>query len=100
MRRSLKEASNVVLDKTDLISPRRGFEALTGALSGDIGSLHTFTDADNTNTLISHRDGTTLAHYDDVGESWTDYAGTFDVPASSEVIRSVESNKNFFFDSM
>jgi hypothetical protein len=94
---SLQEAVNVVLDKNDLISPRRGYETLPGTLTGSIGSLHTFTDSDRVNTLISHRDDTTLARYDDVGEVWTNYAGTYSVPDSSEVIRSVESNKNIFF---
>lgn len=94
---SLQEAVNVVLDKNDIITPRRGFEALPGTITGSIGSLHTYTDADQNNTLIAHRNGTTLARYDDGAETWTDYTGTFSVPASSEVIRSVESNKNFYF---
>lgn len=94
---SLQEAVNVVLDKNDIITPRRGFETLPGTITGSIGSLHTYTDANQNNTLIAHRNGTTLARYDDGGETWTDYTGTFEVPASSEVIRSVESNKNFYF---
>lgn len=94
---SLQEAVNVVLDKNDIISPRRGFETLPGTIAGEIGSLHSYTDSTDSNTLIAHRNGTTLSRYDDGAETWTDYSGTYEVPASSEVVRSVESNKNFYF---
>ena len=94
---SLRIASNVVLDKDDIISPRRGYETLPGSISGDISSLHSYTDSQDSNTLIAHRDGTTLSRYDDGSETWIDYSGTYGVHASANVIRSAESNKNLYF---
>lgn len=94
---SLKTASNVVLDKDDIIKPRRGFETLPGAISGTINSLHSYTLPDGSDILIAHRNDTNLSRYDDGSETWTDYAGTYSAPASSGAIRSAEANKNIYF---
>lgn len=93
---SLNTAKNVVLDKNDIITPRRGYEALQGSITGTIGSLHEYADG-TTQHLIAHRNNTTLSKYDDTGHTWSDFTGTYSNPSSANAIRTAEANKNLYF---
>ena len=94
---SLSTASNVVLDKNNLISPRRGFETVPGTITGVIGSLFSYRRDATNEYLLAHRDNTTISKYDDGSETWSDFAGTYAPPAGAQRIRTVESNKNIYF---
>jgi hypothetical protein len=94
---SLSQAVNVVLDKIDIITPRRGFDTLPGTITGNVKSLHQYTTSDFTNYLLAHHNTNVLSHYDDTSDTWTAYSGTYLPPTSANVVRTVEANKNLYF---
>lgn len=91
---SLSVADNIVINADNQAEPRRGYERLDHQLSNvndRITKLITYQ-----NKLICHYNNDTLAYSD--GISWTDYSGTIIAP-TSEVIRTAQSNSNFYFTS-
>jgi len=98
---SLSIASNIVIDKDGLFSPRRGYAKLDGNLSGAIKSLHTFTE-NQYNYLLSYRvdsGDNLLSLYDDNLGSWTDYSSQIEPPNLANSIRTAQTNKNLFLTS-
>jgi hypothetical protein len=98
---SLSIASNVVINKDGLFSPRRGYEKLSGNISGAIKSLHTFTES-RTNYLLSYREDNAdklLARYDDGTEQWVDYNTQIEPPSGAFTIKTAQANKNLYLTS-
>ena len=94
---SLKVASNIVINKDGLTSPRRGFENLDGISSlGDIKSIHTYKNTVDSYVLI-HHDTDSVSYY--TGSSWSEFAQTLDIPDGAERIRTVEYNNNIYLTS-
>lgn len=83
-------ASNVVIDKPDVVETRRGFKQFGSLLSGTIYKMFSFQ-----NRLIVHH-GSTMSYDSDGAGTWVAYSGTFS-SISGEKIRAIEANKNLYF---
>lgn len=97
---ALLAANNIVIDRESIASTRRGFApyGIAVNVTGVVQSLFNYND-----TIIAWTNDHKL-YYDasNDGSTWTQYTGTFlepDTTATGSRIRSVESNKNFFFTS-
>lgn len=93
---ALKVADNIVLDRENLVMPRRGM-ARYGSTLGATGIASMFSFA---NALITYTQDGKLWYDSDNNGTWIAYPGTYIVPDSTQPgsrIRSVESNKNFYF---
>lgn len=89
---AMSVADNVVIDYDNLVASRRGFNFYGNALSGgNISALFNF----NSSLLLSYN--SKLAYDSNNAGTWVDYSGTYADPDSSYRMRSLESNKNFYF---
>lgn len=93
---ALQVADNIVLDRPNIVTPRRGqFRYGTPADGTGIESLF-----DYGNSLLRYTQDNHL-EYDSDGEGdWVRYSGSYDIPGVSTPgnrIRSLESNLNFYF---
>lgn len=85
------EASNGVLDRDSIFESRRGQTFYSSAAFADpVDSMFNYDD-----TLLAHADDT--LYRDNGSGTFSSYSGTFEAPESWTKIRSVESNKNFYF---
>ena len=90
---ALTVCDNVVIDKEDIISNRRGFKLY--------GNAFTLTGSDSINKIYSYKD-TLLVHYgtklakDGGSGVWSDFTGTYS-PPTGERVRDVQLLKNFYF---
>lgn len=92
---SMSEAVNVVIDKSEVVEPRRGFYQYSSTL------------ADNAQQLINYKDRI-LAHIQDeilfdsnAGGTFTAFTGDAVDPVDSVMqIRSIEANGNLYFTSL
>jgi hypothetical protein len=95
---ALEICDNVVIDKENVISNRRGFKTFGDEITG-LG------DAESINRLFEYKDRPlihyhqTLAYDSDGAGSWVDYAGNYSPPAGESKIRAAEANRNFYFTS-
>lgn len=95
---SLKIADNIVLDRENFVMPRRGFD-FCGPSFGATGVESMFNFGNN---LLAYTQDNKLwrdASTDNTG-AWVSYSGTYDVPDPAQAgsrVRSIESNKNFYF---
>lgn len=89
---ALKTANNANIDREGVITPRRGFEALTGALGSGSDRAKAFTEYQDTVVAAFGTNG--LAYY--TGSAWTAYTGTF-APPTDERMRFVQANQNLYF---
>jgi hypothetical protein len=88
---ALRTATNVVIDRPNVIEQRKGIDTYGNVLSDDINKLYNFQNR----ILMSH--GNKLA-YDSTGTGvWVDYAGTYLPPTSALTIHSIQANKNIYF---
>tara|TARA_R100000808_G_scaffold1933_2_gene8152 strand:- start:1644 stop:4355 length:2712 start_codon:yes stop_codon:yes gene_type:complete len=93
---AMEVCDNVVIDKENVVSNRRGFKTFGNELSG-LG------DDQNINSLFEYKDRLiihyhqTLAYDSNGSGNWTSYSGTYDPPSGENKIRSVEANRNFYF---
>lgn len=84
-------ADNIVIDREDTSETRRGFKKYGSAFSGAINKFFEYQDR-----LIVHYSNK-LSYDSDGAGTFTDYSGTYTAPLISTKIRSVLSNKNFYF---
>lgn len=98
---SLSEASNVVIDKDGLFSPRRGYKNLDGALAGAIKSMHTYT-VSRFNHLLAYRESgmdKELALYDDGAGTWSTFSTSIEPPSGANTLKTAQANKNLYLTS-
>ena len=98
---SLSVASNVVINKDGLFSPRRGYENLSGDIDGAIKSLHTYTQ-DRFNYLLSYREDNAdrlLSRYNDDTQQWIDFPTQIEPPSGAVTIKTAQANKNLYLTS-
>jgi len=91
---ALETADNVVIDRESVVETRRGQQQYGDMLTvtANIDRLFEYQDK-----LITHYDSK-LAYDSDGAGTWVEYSGTYDHPSTGYKIRSVHSNKNFFFN--
>lgn len=88
---ALLEAINGVIDKDSIFDSRRGQTFYSSAaFASAVEMIYNFNS-----TLLVHF-GTTLA-YDNGSGVFTNYSGSYSNPDANFLIRSVETNKNFYF---
>ena len=91
---ALEIAKNVIIDKEDIISNRRGFKLY--------GNAFTLSGSEKINSLYSYKN-TILTHYnnklakDNGSGVWADFNGTYTPPTGETKIRSSQLLKNFYF---
>lgn len=88
---AMSVADNVVIDYENLVASRRGFNFYGSAVSGDINALFNY----NNSLILSY--ASKLAYDSNNAGTWVDYSGTYADPDSEYRMRSLESNKNFYF---
>lgn len=90
---ALSRANNAVIDKGGVIESRRGFKKYGVELGSNhtVNSIHSYKDK-----LIVHHNSATLSYDSDGAGTWTDYAGTIEAPANTQ-IKSVNQSGNFYF---
>ena len=97
---SLSEAKNTVIDQTNLLSPRRGYEKLTtDTQAGNIlltnpESLMSFKDR-----LHYQRITGEIAYYDSDNLRWVDYSSTIVKPEGTNRSRFTQANQNIYLTS-
>ena len=95
---SVKVADNIVLDRENLVMPRRGFN-FCGPTFGNTGVESMFNYGNN---LLAYTKDNRLwrdQSTDNTGD-WVAYTGTYETPDPTQAgsrVRSIESNKNFYF---
>jgi hypothetical protein len=93
---ALSQADNVVIDRENIVSTRRGmFRYGTGFDSTGVEGLFNYA-----NTLLAYTQDDRLWRDSDGLGTWVAYSGTYAVPDAGTAgsrIRSIESNKNFYF---
>lgn len=90
---AFSKADNVNIDKEGIVTPRRGIDRESYALSTNTDRIKRIFEYQD--TKIVHYNGTTLAR--DTGSAYSDYSGTYNPPDSSTPISTEESNQNFYF---
>jgi len=98
---SLSEASNIVINKDGLFSPRRGYRNLDSSLQGAIKSMHTYT-VNRFNHLLAYSeyDGSKeLSAYDDDTGTWSTFPTSITPPEGANTIKTSQANKNLFLTS-
>ena len=98
---SLSEASNIVINKDGLFSPRRGYRNLDSSLQGAIKSMHTYT-VNRFNHLLAYSeyDGSKdLSAYDDDTGTWSTFPTSITPPEGANTIKTAQANKNLFLTS-
>lgn len=100
---SLSVATNIVIDRDNVATPRRGFDRLaTGFSDASYRANKLFVYQ---NKLLSHYSTNLLAYYN--SGTWTALSGTYAAPANGDAdsayttikVRAAQSNKNFYFTS-
>jgi len=92
---SLLEANDVIIDRDNVIEPRRGFKVYGTSFPSS---------SDRAKQLFVYRDRI-LRHYsnklqfDDGNGNFSDFSGTFSEVTTGTRIKSVQSNGNFYFTS-
>lgn len=89
---ALSVADNVNINRLNIVEPRRGFDFLDYPFASSLSRSRKLFIYQS--RLFCHYDSK-LAIYDPAS-GWIDYSGTVDALTSTK-IRSVESNKNFYF---
>lgn len=91
---ALSVADNIVIDRESIAQTRRGQKQYGNMLTvtNEIDRMFEYQDK-----LIIHYD-TTLSYDSDDAGTWTNYTGTFSPPTASAKIRSIQGNKNFYFN--
>jgi len=89
----LVKAKNTVVDKDGVVEIRRGQKKYGTQLTGPINKYYNYDD----HLLVHH--GSTLSYDADGLGSWADYPGVFSPPDGAVVMRGMEANKNFYFNS-
>lgn len=91
---ALSVADNIVIDRESVASPRRGFDQQT----------YGFSDAAYRANKVFFYQDKILAHYYtnlmawyDTGAGWTNFSGTYAVPATNTPVRAAQANKNMYF---
>lgn len=84
-------ATNVVIDKEEVVETRRGYKRYGIALANTPKALFNYQDR----LLVHH--GSSLAYDSDALGTWVNYSGTYDPPSGALRIQSVEANKNLYF---
>lgn len=98
---SLNVAQNIVIDKDGLFSPRRGYAKLDGSITGNILSMHTFTQS-GFNYLLAYRENGSdkkLEIYDDGLSSWVTIPTAIQPPTGSATLKTAQANKNLYITS-
>jgi hypothetical protein len=98
---SLSVASNIVINKDGLFSPRRGYRNLDSSLQGAIKSMHTYT-VNRFNHLLAYSefDGSKdLSVYDDDAGTWSTFPTSIEPPEGATTIKTAQANKNLFLTS-
>lgn len=91
---ALSEAQNIVIDRNDIIEPRRGFS--------QFGSTFSATSTDRANQLFEYKERILAQYenklaYDSNGSgSFSDFSGTYQ-SASNTRMKGIEVNGNFYF---
>ncbi len=91
---ALAVANNVVIEKESIVETRKGQNFYGNKLnlpSGQINKLFNYKRA-----LLVHADNT-LSYDSDNNGNWVAYTGTYLAPEVATQIRSLESNRNFYF---
>lgn len=92
---SMSKASNVVIDRDDIVEPRRGLKQYGNALSNT--TYRALQLLDYKTRLLRHVSNNTL-QYDSTGNGdFANFTGTFSPAETGYRIRSVEQNGNLFF---
>jgi hypothetical protein len=98
---SLSVATNIVIDRDNVATPRRGFDRLAAGFSDTsyrANKLFVYQ-----NKLLAHYSSNLLAYYN--SGAWTALSGTYTPPANADTdsayttikTRSAQSNKNFYY---
>lgn len=84
-------AENVVIDKTDIVSPRRGYQKLYPIGAAErFANLFSFDEK-----ILCHKDTNKLAYYD---SGWTEYTGTYSVADSNlGRMKHAKASSNIYF---
>jgi hypothetical protein len=95
---ALKIADNIVLDRENFVMPRRGFD-FCGPSFGATGVESMFNYGNN---LLAYTQDNKLWRDQSLDNSgdWVAYDGSYEVPDPTQQgsrVRSIESNKNFYF---
>jgi hypothetical protein len=92
---AMTKASNVVIDRDDIVEPRRGLKQYGNALSNTAHRVKQLFDYKN--RLLRHTSNNNLQYDSDGLGNFTNFTGTFTPATSGLRIRSVEQNGNLFF---
>jgi hypothetical protein len=105
---ALSEATNVVIDEEDTVSPRRGYNRSNGAFSDASYRANVLTFYQD--YLFAHYSTNLLAYYSTILDttssnfrssgSWTTISGTYSQPDSDTKIRFAQASKNLYFTSL
>ena len=98
---SLSEASNIVINKDGLFSPRRGYRNLDSSLQGAIKSMHTYT-VNRFNHLLAYSEyngSRDLSAYDDDTGTWSTFPTSITPPEGANTMKTAQANKNLFLTS-
>ena len=87
----LQLATNVVIDKTNTITPRRGFVLQTTLESKEIRSMYEFKN----NILSNTRDN--LLYYRNEENNFVQILGTLNPPEAGEKVRGIEGGNSILF---
>ena len=92
---ALTKASNVVIDRDDIIEPRPGFKQYGSAFSNqDYRSKQLF---EYKTRLLRHVSNNSLQYETDQLGNFANFTGTYAEPETNIRIKSVEQNGNFYF---
>ena len=86
-----KTADNVVVDRPQLVEPRRGFSTLEGApsITGPINALTVFSGS-----LIAHHSTASVSRW--TGSAWSTYSGTYNPPDASTPVTFLLGESSLF----
>lgn len=88
---AMSVADNIVIDYDNLAQSRRGYNFYGTELDPSIDALFNY----NRSLLVSYSNK--LAYDSDDAGTWVDYSGTYSDPDDDYKMRSLESNRNFYF---
>jgi hypothetical protein len=91
---SLITASEVVLDKDNIVESRRGQFQYGNVLSVGTGTIDKLISYRS--NLICHANGTLYLDSNGSGD-WSAYSGTYTIPTGYPKLRAAESNQNLYF---
>ena len=94
---ALVVADDVVIDEESIVAPRRGYERLFSLPAGGDRANALY---DYKNTLLVHYGASSLGRYDEGGDTFTPYSGTFTPIDSVTRVRSAQANRNIYFSTL